>query len=802
MNFRVSARTILHLGSELISSDGVAFYELIKNALDACSPEVRITVTYRLDFTVYDRILREVGEDRDEPDWSPNNVRRSGSDWKTYRKLALDALVEGAPDLEETRAALANAKSRAAFLDALRDANVIEIDDDGEGMDEDVLRDVYLTIGTSYRADQKRAQREAGITRARADGSADVILGEKGLGRLSAMRLGDKLDVYSGVSGAKRWNELHIDWNDFADAADRDLSSVPVAPEPGGEKPSLQSGTLIRISALRAEWSTERLQALAVEQFSRLMDPFADTPRLALEISFNGEAIAIPAFADFLLDHAHGHLKIHFEAGGSDAPRLNGEMAYLLHKRRRALNLSALDLTSLTETDETTLCAIGSFDLEVYWFNRRVLTKIEGIGTLATVRRILAQWAGGVSLYRDGFRVNPYGGPNDDWLDLDRDAFSTSGFKLNRGQIIGRARISQRSNPYLTDQTNREGLKVNPEQQAFVKVLSSTMEIFRQYLVETDKDLRRARRVTAADALARFRAEVNRLDELLPQLEAALKNATEGRSLPKQVGVILDHLRTSANDVDAAASSQEEERGRVMHLASIGLMIEILAHELYRATNAGLKTISQARTAKDTAGTNTSLRVLDAQLRTLQKRLKVLDPLSTNARQTKEEFELVGWVTDIVEGFAGRNRSSRIEISTHVEPPNGRLAITAVKGMFVQILENLLTNSLFWVAQGHRQAVRVGLASEDDETIGSIQVSVDTRLGRITVWDNGPGIPAERREQVFQPFFTTRPQKQGRGLGLYIAREIAEYHGGRLYLGDADDHDTINSVILALGETE
>jgi hypothetical protein len=58
VKFRVTARTILHLGSDLISSDGIAFYELVKNSLDAKSPEVRVDVTSRLPFEVYDELLR------------------------------------------------------------------------------------------------------------------------------------------------------------------------------------------------------------------------------------------------------------------------------------------------------------------------------------------------------------------------------------------------------------------------------------------------------------------------------------------------------------------------------------------------------------------------------------------------------------------------------------------------------------------------------------------------------------------------------------------------------------------------
>ena len=65
-------------------------------------------------------------------------------------------------------------------------------------------------------------------------------------------------------------------------------------------------------------------------------------------------------------------------------------------------------------------------------------------------------------LFRDGFRINPYGGPEDDWLELDKRAFRSRGFKLNRQQVIGRVLIDYR-NTRLVEQTNREGLTDTPE---------------------------------------------------------------------------------------------------------------------------------------------------------------------------------------------------------------------------------------------------------------------------------------------------------------------------------------------------
>lgn len=804
MKFRVTARTILHLGSDLISSDGVAFYELIKNSLDAKSPEVRVDVVCRLPFEIYDRLLRELGERREPNERGILPPAAGSRNWRHFRDMAVAAVDPDAPEAEELIEELNGAGNRRAFIAVLRGANRIDVDDDGDGMDAETLEGVYLTIGTGNRArerEQQEAEEEEGEGDQEDAGPVHVILGEKGLGRLSAMRLGEALEVITATEDDGHWNVLGINWNDFADAADEDISSVEFEPEEGRAKGPDEKGTLVRITSLTSAWSYDKLDALARENFSKLVDPFS--PRsLPLRLHYNGVAVEIPPFSTFILDHAHGVFTANLDFDEHGQPLLQGTMDYRLRNRRRTLDFRGHEVASLAnDTTADTLRRMGPFKLEVYWFNRRVLKRIDGIGDLAAVRRLLASWAGGVSLYRDGYRVNPYGGQKDDWLDLDRDAFSTSGFKLNRGQIVGRARIGKRQNKYLVDQSNREGLKDTPEKEAFVWLLGAIMEQFRKFVVTVDEDISRANRVEASDALERFRQEDERIEEIMPALLALLKTTPEGRRLSKQVRDTLGALRGAAAEVEGASRAQETERNRVMHLASVGLLIEVLAHELYRATAGGLKTIASARTSRDPKTTGTQLRVLDAQLRTLQKRLKVLDPLSTNARQTKEDFDLGDWVTDIVEGYAAQNMRANILFEARVVPRGARRQVRAVKGMFVQIVENLLSNSVYWIKQKDKYDRSV-VEPEGDEPIGGVTIVVEPLEGRVTVTDDGPGIPEDRRELVFEPFFTTKRQKQGRGLGLYIAREIAAYHGASLTLGDADGEGYIHSVILELASDE
>ena len=83
------------------------------------------------------------------------------------------------------------------------------------------------------------------------------------------------------------------------------------------------------------------------------------------------------------------------------------------------------------------------------------------IGPRLEVRAWLKEWTG-VSIYRDGFRIWPYGEPHDDWLRLDQRRVNSPVEHLSNNQVIGFIDIGRDRNPELMDQTNREGLIHNP----------------------------------------------------------------------------------------------------------------------------------------------------------------------------------------------------------------------------------------------------------------------------------------------------------------------------------------------------
>src|SRR4029077_1163506 len=132
------------------------------------------------------------------------------------------------------------------------------------------------------------------------------------------------------------------------------------------------------------------------------------------------------------------------------------------------------------------LICTGPFEFEAHWFNRRRLGNIDGIGDMKFVRELQQKWSG-ILLFRDGFRVFLYGKDEDDWLALDRRALGRSGYALNKTQFVGHVTISRMTNPDLVDQTNREGLRVTPEQQVLIGIMQYVIgDLLLNFLKDTD----------------------------------------------------------------------------------------------------------------------------------------------------------------------------------------------------------------------------------------------------------------------------------------------------------------------------
>lgn len=144
--------------------------------------------------------------------------------------------------------------------------------------------------------------------------------------------------------------------------------------------------------------------------------------------------------------------------------------------------------------------------------------------------------------------------------------------------------------------------------------------------------------------------------------------------------------------------------------------------------------------------------------------------MSGEKRQTKVRFDAGEVAKMVIEGHAASFKRHGIEFSVRQDKP---LMVRAVKGMLIQILENLIANSEYWLKQQ---------VNYEPGFIPRIHLEVNAQTRSMSVTDNGPGVAPERADVIFHPFVSSKPANLGRGLGLYISRELASYHGWKIQM--------------------
>lgn len=772
MPFQVAARAVLELGAELISSDEIAIYELVKNAFDAGSNTVAVDFKVRMRRSEYEALSgpfddpvfeNDDGEERDPTAEERASIAANFENHKKVVSTRLKALRfhRSAKIILQVNS---HSEARQAFRDAYNRLSSITIKDRGEGMSLETLRKAFLTIGTPYRLRQRKERKAKKETGKRA------LLGEKGVGRLSAMRLGSRLELKTGTESDLRWSRLKIDWDSFALDNDTPVGEIAVEPYEGGLKRLGVSGTTLVINGLEADWTQDKLEKIAAQEFSRISDPFLPkTETFPLSITFNGETVPLRRLSGELFKHAHGVCSGQLEIRDGE-PHFVARFEYKLYNESTDFEKGPDELRDAitAEVPATALKTLGPFRFNFYWYNRQLLKAIDSIGTVTQVRKLVNSWTGGLMIFRDRFRVNPYGGPGDDWLELDRQAFKSSGYLLNSDQIIGRVQISSDQNPRLVDQTNREGLRDNFEFHALRNLLHHFItHDLKHYIDGVNDEYSGLRTVdfksvdrNVASYEKRVLENVANLKKLFPGHEETLLRIRDSFQSMK-------HAYSQARD---SAERSEEHVQRLMDLAGVGLLVEVVAHELARATKYTLDLVTTARRRVDDDILTRTFNSLEGQLTTIDRRLRVLDPLSISGRQRKTSFDLSDAIRDVLVGR--EDELERAGIRWKLDAP-GHVRVNAVKGMIYQTLENLVSNSIHWLSRARE---------ENPNFQPAINISVSASFGgSFRFSDNGPGISMRLAETVFDAFFTTRGE-EGRGLGLYIARNNARHHGGDLTL--------------------
>jgi len=244
---------------------------------------------------------------------------------------------------------------------------------------------------------------------------------------------------------------------------------------------------------------------------------------------------------------------------------------------------------------------------------------------------------------------------------------------------------------------------------------------------------------------------------------------------------------------------QENEREmlRSEQLASLGQLAAGLAHEL-RNPLTSLKTILQLA---DSPGdlTPRDLDVLKQEITRLEDSVQTFLDFARPPQPDKQFVEFDQLVKETLELVA--RRAERQGVFLNCSLPRKRIGVMADETQMRQVVLNLLLNALDAVPRGGE--VRLEVAQESGElpsTNGRSMKNTKT-AGEVAlrVSDNGPGLPPQLGEHIFDPFVSTK--ESGSGLGLSICKRIVEAHDGEISAADRPEGGAVFSVRLPLSPT-
>lgn len=711
-------------------------------------------------------------------------LRTLGNDLISSDKVALIELVKNSYDADANTVVI-------RFHGPLsQGAGRIEVWDDGHGMDVGTLQLSWLDIATD--AKKRKPTSESGQRR---------VLGEKGIGRLAAARLGDDLLLVTRRADGSEV-KLLIDWTQF-DKDDAYLDQIEVAwevsdPDTFSEQSSASyefseaaretwqpgHGTLLQIDSLTHAWAADDFIELRTA-LTRLVRPRpAKKPasgkpspnaakKVKSEFQIVLELLNVPDELETYagpIDPSADLQTPHYRLTGSiDA---NGSASLRYVQQEPPINQD-LGVKLLWNNDKRAPKA-GPFDFEIDVWDREndaIQRTLEAANTgestptstdVKEFRETLNDVTG-VSIYREGFRVLPFGERGDDWLGLDLRRVQSPTRRLSNNQIIGHVFIGADANQGLKDQSNREGFLAGAaysDLQALVRAALNELEI-RRYAA------RHPKKPPAEKKGGLF----ERFD--LGEIREALAANYPGDK--RLIGLIDEKNR----DIQEGVTEVQHVLSRYSRLATLGSLIDRVLHD-GRTVVTRLKNI--ARFGKR-----------DFVKATFTDEEKVAIAL-TSSEQTTVQAELLSSLFNQIEPFGGRKRGRPKEIRIHDVIQNA-IAIMQVEATdrgvelvgggdagstrideaeLLTVLVNLIQNAIYWTATQPKDVERKVVISARSNQDSSLTFAVS---------DSGPGVPDELRGLIFDPYFSSKPD--GVGLGLSIAGNLVEdIYGGELVLVD------------------
>ncbi|MDD7913332.1 sensor histidine kinase [Polaribacter ponticola] len=734
----------------------------------------------------------------------------------------------------------------------IKEKSVLYIIDNGEGMTQKVINEHWMQIGTGNKEKDFISEDKRTKT------------GAKGIGRFALDRLGFETEMWTLPKKTQKNQGAYwkMDWNQFDDS-DKVISQIEADIEPISlnlsekiksiikgntrleeqiKNVSFNKGTILKINNLKDSWDEDSINDV-FKNLEALIPP--KELKIPFEVYFHhfqnpdefGE-VNTAFFNDYdyklAANYNAGKLKVDFEITRNefDIKLIKEKYAFIFKNKKEPYDLKTLENKTFkdskpigeilkwefSDSEKKQLVNIGSFDLTFYYLKQSNSSKSDYPYPLNTIssseRKSVLSKFGGVKIYRDSFRVRPYGDPTNDWLKLGaRRATSPAGvgqrigdWRVGSESTAGIITISRKTNPLLIDKSDRGSLQENDSFDLFKKII---IGVIHQFEFDRTKIFNPFYKHFKQEKEAEKEAEIQRRAEKLASEIIEKRKEVDEKVYGKKKGTVdlfqkeqeKEEKKTYEQAFKDTFKAIDEEKAQrenkeivqVRALASLGLIVSSFAHELKQIRNNSSEIIS--------------LEVIYKHLisEELKKGIEYKDGIDIINLLKENNEKIKHWVNYSLTSIQKdkRNRGALNFSSYFKSLERNWKKVFKSKDIKLELVDNLKEEKYsFRAFEMDISTIFSNLINNSIDSFESLkkvqnrEIKIESSIKKETLEfiysDNGAGIPKvfTTKEDIFLAFTTSKKNRKGdeigTGLGMYLVKSVIDDNNGDIDILETD----------------
>jgi len=699
-------------------------------------------------------------------------IRSIGADLIKDYYAAVIELVKNAYDADSENVNIEISLVKAKLYEKEEEYLKFTIEDQGEGMSFDIIQNAWMVPATSYKLNKKTST------------NGRLFQGRKGIGRYASAILGDYMQMETtDTSGETTF--IEIDWKQFEAKSEEEIKYLDEIKIPyESEKTDLPSGTKIEIYSPvninedgeeSINWSKNDYDNL-LKELRNLLSPLEKNKddkfiinlkyKNLEEYGFNDIEIEIEPFP--LLELYDYRIKGTIDFTGKGTLTYENQN-YKESNENIEFNIPISNTCGKLNID------LRFFDLEPdairSLIGRGLKDSITGNYLSQSEAKSMLKDYVGIGIYRNLFRIRPYGDSNFDWLELNQKRVNNPTLKFSTNQVVGFIGIESEEDSNLIEKSAREGLKENESYESLQNILEVIIS-------EVE-----SRRYAFRKNTKRGRKPANNIQEAIKNLFNFDEVSYKVKSLLEKSGLENTYIEQVETALKEEEKSKEKELKKIQDTlvlyeahAALGKLVQLVIHEGRKPVQFIKDESSNMESdieyfLKNPTANNIRIDILDSMKKNRENLEKIsilfskLDPLTAKRLKKKKEFNLCDSLEKNASFFKTTMKNENIDIKIKC---NENINFYGREEDFFILDTNLIENSIYWLKKASKKAKEI-----------NIQLYTDKNNIIIDYKDNGYGIDDKFINEIFDAGFSTKPEG-GTGVGLTLAGQAVSRNNGKI----------------------